>query len=87
MENWGYRLGMLTRQFMCAHKAPTEIKPQPQAFKEEHEDEIREASSEAFTDESEEDFVLYDNTQDGYQLGPAGPGVYVGGFKVISLDG
>ncbi|ECF1702280.1 hypothetical protein ABWR82_002859 [Salmonella enterica subsp. enterica] len=83
MENWGYRLGMLTRQFMCAHKAPTEIKPQPQVLKEE----IRETSGEAFTDESEEDFVLYDNTQDGYQLGPAGPGVYVGGFKVISLDG
>ncbi|EKS4614616.1 hypothetical protein QB788_000361 [Salmonella enterica] len=83
MENWGYRLGMLTRQFMCAHKAPTEIKPQPQAFK----DEIKEASGEAFTDESEEDFMSCDDTQDGYDwLGPDGPGIYVDGFKVISMN-
>ncbi|EAN4681550.1 hypothetical protein EHN46_21920 [Salmonella enterica] len=78
MENLGYRLGMLTRRFMRALSA-TEVKPQPQTLKEEYEEEFKE--------ESGEEFELYDDTQDGYDLGPDGPGIYVDGFKVTSLDG
>ncbi|EJX0634397.1 hypothetical protein ODD08_004506 [Salmonella enterica] len=77
-QNLGYRIGMQARRFMRALSA-TEVKPQPQAFKEEYEEEFKE--------ECGEEFELYDDTQDGYDwLGPDGPGIYVDGFKVISMN-